>query len=164
MQKSLRVLKLLWIFIDRVVFRCHSDSVLFRFFIDMILFRVLSDRVLFESSVIESSSGSAVMNSSLGSSVLFFRHVAIFFIRLCYYFIKSRCFVLHSLYSQKQFVWRVLITSTKLVRKNKWIEAVVQRCSVKKVFLEISQNSLENTVTKVSFFAKVTFSSGLRRY
>ena len=30
-------------------------------------------------------------------------------------------------------------------------EAVPQRCSVKKVFLEISQNSQENTCAKVSF-------------
>ena len=30
-------------------------------------------------------------------------------------------------------------------------EAVVQRCSVKKVFLEISQNSQENTFARVSF-------------
>ena len=33
-------------------------------------------------------------------------------------------------------------------------EAVVQRCSVKKVFLEISQNSQENTCTRASFFTK----------
>ena len=35
------------------------------------------------------------------------------------------------------------------------IEAVVQRCSVKKVFLEISQNSQENTSARVSFLNKV---------
>ena len=34
-------------------------------------------------------------------------------------------------------------------------EAVVQRCSLKKVFLEISQNSQENTCARVSFFNKV---------
>ena len=34
-------------------------------------------------------------------------------------------------------------------------EAVAQRCSVKKVFLEISQNSQENTCTKVSFLMKL---------
>ena len=33
--------------------------------------------------------------------------------------------------------------------------AVVQRCSVKKVFLEISQNSQENTCTIVSFLIKL---------
>ena len=34
------------------------------------------------------------------------------------------------------------------------IEAVVQRCSVKKVFLEISQNSQEKTFATVSFLLK----------
>ena len=33
-------------------------------------------------------------------------------------------------------------------------EAVTQRCSVKKVFLEISQNSEENTCARVSFLIK----------
>ena len=35
------------------------------------------------------------------------------------------------------------------------IEAVAQTCSVKKVFLEISQNSQENTCARVSFFIKL---------
>ena len=34
-------------------------------------------------------------------------------------------------------------------------EAVAQRCSVKKVFLEISQNSQENTCARVSFLIKL---------
>ena len=34
-------------------------------------------------------------------------------------------------------------------------EAVAQRCSVKKVFLEISQNSQENTCVSVSFLIKL---------
>ena len=34
-------------------------------------------------------------------------------------------------------------------------EAVAQRCSVKKVFLEISQNSQENTFARVSFLIKL---------
>ena len=34
-------------------------------------------------------------------------------------------------------------------------EAVVQRCSVKKVFLEISQNSQENTCARASFLIKL---------
>ena len=34
------------------------------------------------------------------------------------------------------------------------LEAVVRRCFVKKVFLEISQNSQENTCARVSFFTK----------
>ena len=33
-------------------------------------------------------------------------------------------------------------------------EALVQRCSLKKVFLEISQNSQENTYVRVSFLIK----------
>ena len=40
------------------------------------------------------------------------------------------------------------------------IEAVVRRCSVKKVFLNISQNSQENTCAWVSFFMKM-HASGL---
>ena len=34
-------------------------------------------------------------------------------------------------------------------------EAVAQTCSVKKVFLEISQNSQENTCARVSFLIKL---------
>ena len=34
-------------------------------------------------------------------------------------------------------------------------EAVAQRCSVKKMFLEISQNSQENTCARVSFLIKL---------
>ena len=34
-------------------------------------------------------------------------------------------------------------------------EGVTQRCSVKKVFLEISQNSQENTCARVSFLMKL---------
>ena len=34
-------------------------------------------------------------------------------------------------------------------------EALVQRCSVKKMFLEISQNSQENTCARVSFLIKL---------
>ena len=37
-----------------------------------------------------------------------------------------------------------------------WIsEPVVQRCSIKKVFLEIPQNSQENTGDRVSFLIKL---------
>ena len=35
------------------------------------------------------------------------------------------------------------------------VEAIVRRCSVKEVFLEISQNSQENTCARASFFNKV---------
>ena len=34
-------------------------------------------------------------------------------------------------------------------------EVVVQRCSVKKVFLEITQNSQENTWARISFLIKL---------
>ena len=34
-------------------------------------------------------------------------------------------------------------------------EAIVRRCSVKKMFLEISRNSLENTCAKDSFLIKL---------
>ena len=40
-------------------------------------------------------------------------------------------------------------------------EAVTRRCSVKKVFLKISQNSQENTCARVSFFVKLQ-ASGLQ--
>ena len=36
-----------------------------------------------------------------------------------------------------------------------YIEGVIPRCSVKKVFLKISQNSQENTCVRVSFLIKV---------
>ena len=43
----------------------------------------------------------------------------------------------------------------KLANLTNWnIEAVAQTCSVKKMFLEISQNSQENTYAKVSFLIK----------
>ena len=42
-------------------------------------------------------------------------------------------------------------------------EAVVQTCSVKKVFLKIPQNSQENTSDRVSFLIKLR-ASGLQLY
>ena len=42
-------------------------------------------------------------------------------------------------------------------------EAVTQRCSVEKVFLEISQNSQENTCARVFFLIKLQ-ASGLQPY
>ena len=42
-----------------------------------------------------------------------------------------------------------------LVHPRENTEAVVQRCSVKKVFLEISQNSQENTCARVCFLIKL---------
>ena len=41
---------------------------------------------------------------------------------------------------------------------------VVQRCSIKKVFSEISQNSQENTYARVSFLIKFSWSLQLRHW
>ena len=89
----------LWILIDSVVFRFHSDRTPFRFFVDRILFRFLSDRVFSESSVIGSSSGSAVL---LGHQCSF-SAMSLFFLsnRAAIFFIKNRCFVLHYILKTK---------------------------------------------------------------
>ena len=51
----------------------------------------------------------------------------------------------------------------KLFSKMTASEAVVQRCSVKKVFLEISQNPQENTCVKASFLINlIKLQTGLR--
>ena len=42
------------------------------------------------------------------------------------------------------------IVRLNLLQFKAFIEAIVQRCFVKKVFLEISQNSQENTCARVS--------------
>ena len=39
--------------------------------------------------------------------------------------------------------------------KNGFTEAVVRRCSIKKVFLKLSQNSQENACARVSFSIKL---------
>ena len=49
------------------------------------------------------------------------------------------------------FLLIAIFTSLILDTLNDLTEAVVQRCSVKKVFLEISHNSQENTRAGVSF-------------
>ena len=57
----------------------------------------------------------------------------------------------------------ILINTKNLVLKNSsifflWLiklEAVVRRCSVKNLFLEILQNSQENTCARVSFLTKL---------
>ena len=102
-QKSLRVLKLLRIFIDSVVFRFYV--VFFRFPIDTILFRVLSDRVFFESSEIGSSSlGYAVIDSSLHQCS--FSSMSLFFYQIVLLMFLSNIDVLFSIHynSQKQLV------------------------------------------------------------
>ena len=54
--------------------------------------------------------------------------------------------------SMRVFILQNLVTVFSMVKLS---EAVVQRCSVKKVFLEISQNSQENTCVRVSFLIKL---------
>ena len=51
--------------------------------------------------------------------------------------------------------WKLLTISHWVSGLLHYSEAVVQRCSVKKVVLEISQNSQENTCAKVSFLIKL---------
>ena len=104
----------MWIFIDRVIYRCNSDSVLFSFFIDRILFRVLSPRVLFEFSVIESSSESAVffINALFSPCRYFLSNRATIF------FIKNRCLVFTFIIFSETISWTcLLITSTNLKAK-----------------------------------------------
>ena len=48
-----------------------------------------------------------------------------------------------------------MITLNATERFTFYSEAVPQRCSVKKVFLEISQNSQESTCARVSFLTKL---------
>ena len=45
--------------------------------------------------------------------------------------------------------------TSELLKNGKRSEAVAQSCSAKKVFLEISQNSLENTCARASFLIKL---------
>ena len=48
------------------------------------------------------------------------------------------------------------LQETTFAYKNLWnVEVVVQSCSAKKVFLEISQNSQENAFIIVSFLIKL---------
>ena len=60
------------------------------------------------------------------------------------FLLKHRCTTLH------KDVFRILPKSWNGSFCEK-VEAVDQTCSVKKVFLEISQNSQENTYARVSF-------------
>ena len=53
----------------------------------------------------------------------------------------------------------LLLVPTFIVVMRSWVkqcsEAAIQRCSVKKVFLKISQNSQENTCARALFFNEV---------
>ena len=52
-------------------------------------------------------------------------------------------------------VIRHFVLHYKIINKILLSEAAVQSCSVKKVFLESSQNSWENTCARVSFLTKL---------
>ena len=80
---SLRVLKLLRIFIDNLVFRFHSAMVLFRLLIDRTLFSVLSDWVFF---IV------AVIDLFLGLSMLFYCRVVVFYQIVFFYQKQIFCF------------------------------------------------------------------------
>ena len=53
-------------------------------------------------------------------------------------------------------MWLIIIVNTSFYLTS---EAVVPRCSVKKVFLELSQNSQENTRARFSLLVKLQASS-----
>ena len=56
------------------------------------------------------------------------------------------------------YVCMLKVEPTSLRSAGSWsqiLEAIVQRCSVKKVFLKIPQNSQENTCVRVSFLIKL---------
>ena len=58
-------------------------------------------------------------------------------------------------------VWSILDSDLKarILSSHEGPEAVTQKCSVKKLFLEISQNSQENTCPRVSFLIKLQASA-----
>ena len=82
-------------------------------------------------------------------------------------FIKKKLH--HSCFKVKfaKFLRTLILKSKRLLptmlSKYRWAETVAQRCSVKKVFLEISQNSQENTCAKVSILIKFQ-ASGLKPF
>ena len=61
---------------------------------------------------------------------------------------------------------KVNVTGHSMKNKHKIVysQALVQRCSVKKMFLEISQNSQENSCARVSFFDTGDFLCVLRNF
>ena len=60
-----------------------------------------------------------------------------------------------------QSCYKLCVKTIKIYISLDWFtEAVAQRCSVKKVFLEILQNSQESTCAKVSFIEKETLAQG----
>ena len=64
------------------------------------------------------------------------------------YDIIHSAFCITSLHSVLTFCVEMTMSESLIIGT----EAVAKRCSVKKVFLEISQNSQESTCARVSFF------------
>ena len=64
---------------------------------------------------------------------------------------------------RRNFSYFGIFTSQTHTKKEKKISSSQRRCSVKKVFLKISQNSKENTCARVSFLLKLQ-TSGLQIY
>ena len=56
--------------------------------------------------------------------------------------------------SNKKELLKIHVVLSKQERNQK-LEAVVRRCSAKKVFLEISQNSQENTCARIYFLIRL---------
>ena len=50
---------------------------------------------------------------------------------------------------------QINLTQTNVRGSNRKAETVTQKCSVKKVFLKISQNSQENTCVRISFLIRL---------
>ena len=67
----------------------------------------------------------------------------------CFCFMSNKLFLILSNFT------RYLFSVITFFFDEKHTEAVAQRCSVRKVFLEISQNSQENTSARVSFLIKL---------
>ena len=58
-------------------------------------------------------------------------------------------------FKPKSYVFERFLGGAKFVSDERHKEAVIQRCSVKQVFFEISQNSQANTCIRVSFLIKL---------
>ena len=61
--------------------------------------------------------------------------------------------------AQDKYVKYDLVVALGVLLGKKHPEAVVQRCSVRKVFLEISQKTQESTCARASFLIKLHFQS-----
>ena len=57
---------------------------------------------------------------------------------------------------------KIIMMKNEIYKRPVSTEAVARRCSVKKVFLEISQNPQENICARVSFFKSGRFEKILR--